>query len=121
MFGKRLRWGVGVACLALATAACSRGGSGKSNSSAAPSGPSADQTSTGPTLTGDPVVIGSMYPVSASLATFPELEYLAKIAVKVVNASGGIKGRPLEWVHCDDKGDPNVAATCADRLINQDK
>jgi len=121
MFGKRLRWGVGVACLALATAACSNGGSDKSNSSAAPSGPAADQTSTGPALTGDPVVIGSMYPVSASLATFPELEYLAKIAVKVVNDNGGIKGRPLEWVHCDDKGDPNVAATCADRLINQDK
>src|SRR5262249_36380721 len=25
------------------------------------------------------------------------------------------------WVHCDDKGDPNVAAKCADQLVNQQK
>jgi ABC-type branched-subunit amino acid transport system substrate-binding protein len=62
-----------------------------------------------------------MYPISASLASFPDLQYLAAIAVNVVNANGGIKGRPLKFVHCDDKGDPNVAATCADQLINKDK
>ena len=66
-------------------------------------------------------MIGSMYPISANLATFPQLQYMAQIAVDVVNANGGIKGHPLQWVHCDDKGDPNVAATCANRLINTDK
>jgi ABC-type branched-subunit amino acid transport system substrate-binding protein len=62
-----------------------------------------------------------MFPVNANLATFPQLPYMAKIAVDVVNAAGGIKGHPLQWVHCDDKGDPNVAATCANQLINTDK
>jgi ABC-type branched-subunit amino acid transport system substrate-binding protein len=62
-----------------------------------------------------------MYPINASIATFPQLQYMAQIAVDVVNASGGIKGHPLQWVHCDDKGDPNVAATCANQLINTDK
>jgi ABC-type branched-subunit amino acid transport system substrate-binding protein len=46
---------------------------------------------------------------------------MAQIAVDVVNAQGGIKGHPLKWVHCDDKGDPNVAASCANLLISQDK
>jgi ABC-type branched-subunit amino acid transport system substrate-binding protein len=62
-----------------------------------------------------------MYPISASIASFPDLQYVAQIAVDVVNAGGGIKGRPLQWQHCDDKGDPNVAATCANQLINTDK
>ncbi len=117
MLGKRLRWGAGIAGLALALAACSSSGGGGSSNSSAGSAP----TSSGPKLSGAPVVIGSMYPISASLASFPDLQYMAQIAVDVVNANGGIKGRPLKWVHCDDKGDPNVAATCADQLINKDK
>jgi ABC-type branched-subunit amino acid transport system substrate-binding protein len=115
MHGQRLRWISGVACLAVALAACSSGGSNSSSSS-----PVAPATS-GPPLSGAPVVIGSMYPISASLASFPDLQYMAEIGVKVVNNNGGIKGRPLKWVHCDDKGDPNIAATCADQLINKDK
>jgi ABC-type branched-subunit amino acid transport system substrate-binding protein len=46
---------------------------------------------------------------------------MAQIAVDVVNAHGGIKGHPLQWVHCDDKGDPNVAASCANQLASQNK
>ncbi|WP_238006551.1 ABC transporter substrate-binding protein [Dactylosporangium sp. AC04546] len=103
----------GLACVLLAAAACSNGGDATSDSSA--SAPPEPQ------LSGDPVVIGSMFPVNATIATFPELPLMAQIAVKVVNGKGGIKGRPLKWVHCDDKGDPNVAATCANQLINQDK
>ena len=35
-------------------------------------------------------MIGSMYPISAQIATFPDLQYMAEIAVDVVNANGGI-------------------------------
>ena len=115
---KWLRLVAGFACVALAAAACSSTSSsagGNSSSSGATSG------STATKLSGAPVVIGSMYPISASLAAFPDLQYMAQIAVDVVNANGGIKGHPLKWVHCDDKGDPNVAASCANLLINQDK
>jgi len=71
-------------------------------------------------LSGEPVRIGSIYPISSAAISFPDLEYMAEIAVRVVNDNGGIHGRPLEWTHCDDKSDPNVAATCADQIINQD-
>jgi ABC-type branched-subunit amino acid transport system substrate-binding protein len=120
MVKKRLRLVTGAACVALAAAACSSSGGSTSASSATSAGTSA-AANPAANLHGAPVVIGSMYPISANIATFPELQYMAQIAVDVVNAKGGIKGRPLKWVHCDDKGDPNVAATCADQLINQDK
>jgi ABC-type branched-subunit amino acid transport system substrate-binding protein len=114
------RLAIGFACVALATAACSSSGSSTSASSAT-SAATSGSPSTAANLSGAPVVIGSMYPISAPIATFPQLQYMAQIAVDEVNAQGGIKGHPLKWVHCDDKGDPNVAATCANQLINQDK
>jgi ABC-type branched-subunit amino acid transport system substrate-binding protein len=120
MVKKRLGLVTGAACIALAAAACSSSG-GSTSASSATSAATSAAANPAANLHGDPVVIGSMYPISANIATFPELQYMAQIAVDVVNAKGGIKGRPLKWVHCDDKGDPNVAATCADQLINQDK
>jgi ABC-type branched-subunit amino acid transport system substrate-binding protein len=120
MVKKSLRLVTGFACVALAAAACSSSGGSTSASSATSTATSA-AANPAANLHGAPVMIGSMYPISAPIATFPELQYMAQIAVDVVNANGGIKGRPLKWVHCDDKGDPNVAATCADQLINQDK
>ena len=116
------RLAAGFACVVLAATACSSSSS-TSTSSTGGSSPSSATTSgsAAAKLSGAPVVIGSMYPVAASLAAFPDLQYMAQIAVDVVNAQGGIKGHPLQWVHCDDKGDPNVAATCANQLINQQK
>ena len=115
------RLAAGFACVALATAisACSN----SSSSTHAPSAASgaSSSASAASNLSGAPVVIGSMYPVAAPEVAFPDLQYMAQIAVDVVNAQGGIKGHPLQWVHCDDKGDPNVAATCANQLINQQK
>jgi ABC-type branched-subunit amino acid transport system substrate-binding protein len=113
MAPKRLRLVLvlGFACVVLAAAACSSSSSSKPASSVSPAA----------TLTGAPVVIGSMYPISAPDVSYPDLQYIAQIAVDVVNAHGGIKGHPLKWVHCDDKGDPNVAETCANLLVNQDK
>lgn len=117
VLGKGLRRLSGLVCTALVAAACSVQDSGGDASSPLEPRHVADN----PRLGGEPVVIGSMFPVSAPLSTFPQLPYMARIAVKAVNAAGGIKGRPLTWVHCDDKGDPNVAAKCAGRLVNEKK
>src|SRR6516164_883021 len=117
------RLATGFACLALAAAAsaCSSSSSSTSAPSASATSAAASSAATASNLKGAPVVIGSMYPISANIASFPDLQYMAQIAVDVVNANGGIKGRPLQWVHCDDKGDPNVAAQCANQLTNTDK
>jgi ABC-type branched-subunit amino acid transport system substrate-binding protein len=115
------RLAAGFACLALAAAASACSSSSSSTSGSSATSAASGSASAASKLSGAPVVIGSMYPINASIATFPQLQYMAQIAVDVVNANGGIKGHPLQWVHCDDKGDPNVAATCANQLVNQDK
>ena len=117
-----------LAPLALMLLLVACGGDDDSNTEAAGTeatdGNGSDPTTTeaaAPELSGEPVKIGSIYPISSASISFPDLEYMAEIAVEVVNANGGIHGRPLEWDHCDDKSDPNVAATCADQIIKQDK
>jgi ABC-type branched-subunit amino acid transport system substrate-binding protein len=40
-------------------------------------------------------------------------------AVKAVNATGGVGGRPLAVVRCDTKGNPNGAAVCARRMVSE--
>ena len=42
-----------------------------------------------------------------------------KMAQAYINATGGIKGRPLSIIICSDNGDPNTAATCVRNGISQ--
>ncbi len=42
------------------------------------------------------------------------------LAVKEINASGGILGRPLEVIYEDDKTDPAVAVAATSKLIERD-
>ncbi len=100
-------FGAGALCVALATATMA--------TTAGAASPTAKK------LTGDPVVIGSMFPINSNILTFPTLNPMAQIAVAKVNAGGGIHGRPVKWVSCDDKSDPAQAAQCANQLVNTDK
>ena len=45
--------------------------------------------------------------------SYPEMWPSAQAAATALNANGGINGRPVELVKCDDQGDPNVGAKCA--------
>ncbi|MDR2400554.1 MAG: ABC transporter substrate-binding protein [Deferribacteraceae bacterium] len=47
--------------------------------------------------------------------------YGAQLAVKEINADGGINGKPLRIVHYDSRGDKQEAVNVAQRLINVDK
>ena len=44
---------------------------------------------------------------------YPELRVGVNGAVKAINASGGIKGRLLDPVFCNEKRDPSTAVACA--------
>ena len=43
------------------------------------------------------------------------------LAVDAVNASGGIKGRPVELVAYDPASDPKQFRTLAERLLSKDR
>jgi ABC-type branched-subunit amino acid transport system substrate-binding protein len=70
---------------------------------------------------GDPIKVGIILPLDSPLLSLPALEASAKVAVQAINDDGGIKGRELELVVCDDKFDLATAGTCATKLLNEDK
>ena len=39
------------------------------------------------------------------------------LALDEINAAGGVKGRPIEWVHVDDQSKPETALTAAQKLF----
>jgi branched-chain amino acid transport system substrate-binding protein len=96
-----------VAGLALVAAAC--GSSSPSSSSSSGAG-------------GSPIKIGFFAPESGFAAADGASAYdSAQLAVKDLNAAGGVNGRKLQLVNYDDASDPKQAVTIATRLVTQDK
>ncbi len=96
----------------LALAAC-----GDDDSS---SGGSDDTTadSAGPAPTGDPIKVHVSAPVDSPTASYPNIKAAAEIYESYINDNGGIGGRPLEMTFCDSKADPNEAAACARKAVD---
>jgi branched-chain amino acid transport system substrate-binding protein len=68
------------------------------------------------------VVVGHFGSMSGSEATFGQSTARGiRLAVKEVNASGGIKGRLVELKSYDDRGSSQEAGTAVTRLITSDK
>ena len=96
--------GVGIAA-ALAIAACGSGGPASSSSGAA-SGP-INLGLIGP-MTGNRAAVGAGMTVGA------------EIALKVINANGGVLGHHVNLSPQDDAGDPGDAVPAAQKLIQSD-
>lgn len=90
---------------ALAVAAC---GTGKGAA-----------TSTDAGLHGDPIKIGQIAPTGTAFYNAPDSVAVANAAVRGVNQRGGINGRPLQLVYCNDQADPNKAAACARQMVSE--
>ncbi len=67
-----------------------------------------------------PFVIGEIAPLSGPAATVgTRLNQVARMWAEDVNARGGIKGRKIELITCNDEGRPEKAVTCARDLISK--
>lgn len=99
----------GVAALALATSACGGGSSS-----------GADAGSGSHTATGSPIILFSINILSGPEATEPEIPVATKAAVDAINAAGGIKGRPIKVINCDEGAGQNASEACAREAV-QDK
>ena len=65
-----------------------------------------------------PIVIGEVGSMTGTEATFgTSSDRGIQLAIKEINASGGINGRQLQAIALDDEGKPEEAATAATRLI----
>jgi branched-chain amino acid transport system substrate-binding protein len=89
-----------------------------SPSTDAPADETSDTTSDGPAdtaasePTGEPIKVMATGTIESAAFSLPTIPLGAQIAVDEINADGGINGRPLELVVCNDELDPNLAAGC---------
>ena len=57
----------------------------------------------------------------SSIAVFPEATAAVRAYFDTVNAAGGVRGRKLQLIVEDDKGQPEAAARSARKLVEQDQ
>jgi branched-chain amino acid transport system substrate-binding protein/urea transport system substrate-binding protein len=78
-------------------------------------GPSAAADASGP------IRVGAVLPFSGGVELYGQQARLGlDLAVKDINAAGGILGRPVEVIYADDKTRPEAAETAARALIESD-
>jgi ABC-type branched-subunit amino acid transport system substrate-binding protein len=77
----------------------------------------ASDTSAG--LEGEPIKIGQIAPTDTATYNAQDSVAVARAAVRGINERGGIDGRPLEIVYCNNENDPNAAAACARELVSE--
>ncbi|MDT2006136.1 ABC transporter substrate-binding protein [Rhodococcus opacus] len=95
--------------LAVATAVFVSGcGSGEPASRAADHG-----------LSGDPIKIGTINPLGTTAQNSPDAVAAIRAAAAGINASGGVNGRPIEIVACNEGYDPNKATACAREMVSE--
>lgn len=63
-----------------------------------------------------PIRIGALSTLSGP-SSFPESSQAAKAYFDAVNAAGGIRGRRIQYLSVDDRGDPRSAAAAAAQLL----
>lgn len=71
---------------------------------------------------GDTIKVGFVDCLSGGSASMgvPNQEGV-KLAVKEINANGGINGKQVEVVYYDDEGDPATSVTQSTKMVQQDK
>ncbi|MCJ7510920.1 MAG: ABC transporter substrate-binding protein [Dehalococcoidia bacterium] len=70
-------------------------------------------------VTGGPLKIGMLFDYTGSLGEFgPNMETGAKLAVKQINAAGGVLGKPVELIKADAGTESNKAVAAANQLVS---
>jgi branched-chain amino acid transport system substrate-binding protein len=116
-----LRWGAGLAAVALLTA-CSNSSSGSSSTSPSSSGSastSADPFATPNKATGTPIVVG-LINLEVGPVTFPGYRSGVEAAISYINDyMGGVGGHPLQLTHCESDAQPATSQRCANQILDQ--
>lgn len=80
---------------------------------------SSSEDTPAPELTGDPIVIGGIMPLSGpAAASGIASQRVMQLAIKNINSSGGINGSPLQMEFADGRCTEDAAKTAAEDLIN---
>ena len=106
---------------ALALVGCEKKASAPPPPSAPSGGTAAAPAGGTPGVTGDTILLGEVGSLTGSEATFGiSTRNAIELAIREVNAAGGVKGKKIEVRVYDNQSKPEEAAQAANRLINQD-
>lgn len=71
---------------------------------------------------GGEIVIGGLAPLTGGVAQYGlAVNNAVQLAVRDINAKGGILGKQIKYVFYDEKGDATEATNAYSRLVDQDK
>jgi branched-chain amino acid transport system substrate-binding protein len=74
------------------------------------------------TPSGEPIVVGSTLSLTGAFAPTGAIHKIAgEMFVERLNSSGGLLGRPVEWLVLDDESDAAQVAALYERLITQEE
>ncbi|MFG3702577.1 ABC transporter substrate-binding protein [Micromonospora sp. NPDC047620] len=69
---------------------------------------------------GSPLVVGGLLPMTGDLAmAYPPMAAAAALAIKEINAAGGVLGEPVVWIDGDDGTNPKVAKATVAKHVEQ--
>lgn len=111
-----------VAVLALVAAACSSASTDDVADSETTTTAGSSATTEVPSAEG-PILIGGLGPLSepGAVAAGIDMEWAMELAVADVNAAGGVLGRDIALTFADTQNTPEIAASIAKKLIDEDK
>ena len=112
----RSGWRRGVALaaiLGIALTACGGGDADEPTETAPP------ETTAAPAPTGDPIKLMTVTTLNANGPTYENIAITANVAADYINDNGGINGRPVEVIVCDEQFDPAIAANCARQAVEE--
>jgi len=71
---------------------------------------------------GHTIPVGEVESMTGSEATFGTSTHAGiELAIREINANGGIGGKPIQLITLDDQGKPDEAAIAVQRLISEDR
>ena len=68
---------------------------------------------------GEPIKVMTNAPVNSQLPPYPNIPAAAEVYEQYINDNGGINGRPLQVIVCDDQADADEAANCARKAVEE--
>ena len=78
-----------------------------------------DHAGSAAAASGDPIKVMVSAPVDTQLPPYPNIPGAAEVYEQYINANGGVAGRPLDVITCDNKGEPNEGANCARQAVEE--
>lgn len=85
-------------------------GAGDESAASTKTPPPAKKQRAGEKGKGAPLVIGGLLPMTGDLSmAYPPMAAAAALAIREINAAGGVLGEPVVWVEGDDGTNPKVA------------